>query len=75
MAAMSAIFVNLVPNIAPPVTNSTGGTSVGNSNAGSGSVADPAAITPATSADRAGAGIMTAIILVGATGMFSWMSI
>lgn len=77
MAAMSAIFVNLLSleNTAPPVTNLTGGTSVGNPNAGAGSVANPEAITPATSADRAGAGIVTTIVLVGATGMFGWMSL
>jgi len=77
MAAMSAIFVNLLSleSVAPPVTNLTGGTSVGNPNAGAGSVANPEAIKPATGADRAGAGIVTTIVLVGATGMFGWMSL
>lgn len=76
MAAMSAIFVNLLPleTVAPPVTNLTGGTSVGNNNAGSQSVADPAALKPATQGDKVGAGIVTTIILVAATGMFGWMS-
>ena len=77
MAAMSVIFTNLLPleSVAPPLTNLTGGTSSGNPNAGSQSVADPEAIKPATGADRAGAGIVTTLILVGATGMFGWMSI
>jgi mannan endo-1,6-alpha-mannosidase len=77
MAAMSAVFVNLLSlqDVAAPLTNLTGGTSVGNPNAGAQSVANPAAITPATTADRAGAGIVTTIILVSATGMFGWMSI
>lgn len=77
MAAMSAIFVNILPleSVAPPLTNLTGGTSEGNPNAGSQSVANPEALKPATSADRAGAGIVTTIVLVGATGMFGWMSI
>jgi mannan endo-1,6-alpha-mannosidase len=77
MAAMSAVFVNLLPleSVAPPVTNQTGGTSVGNPNAGAQSVANPAAITPATTGDKAGAGIVTTLILVSATGMFGWMSI
>lgn len=77
MAAMSAIFVNLLPlqYVAPPVTNSTGGTSVGNPNAGSQSVANPAALKPATTADRAGAGIVTTLVLVSITGMFGWMSV
>ncbi|KAG0652239.1 6-D-mannanase DCW1 [Hyphodiscus hymeniophilus] len=77
MAAMSTIFVNLLPlqPVAGPLTNSTGGTSIGNSNAGAQSVANPAALKPATTGDRAGAGIITTIILVSATGMFGWMSI
>ncbi|RDL37674.1 Mannan endo-1,6-alpha-mannosidase [Venustampulla echinocandica] len=77
MGAMSAIFVNLLDHVyvPPPVTNSTGGTSVGNNNAGSQSVADPEALKPATQGDKVGAGILTTIVLVGATGMFGWMSI
>jgi mannan endo-1,6-alpha-mannosidase len=77
MAAMSVIFTNLLPlqEVAPPLTNATGGTSSGNPNAGSHSVADPAALKPATQGDRVGAGIMTAIWLVGCTGMFGWMSL
>lgn len=77
MAAMSAIFVNLLglQPISGPVTNSTGGTSVGNSNAGSQSNSNPQAITPATGGDKAGAGFVTALVLVSATGMFGWMSI
>ncbi len=77
MAAMSAIFVNLLPleNVAAPLTNMTGGTSTGNPDAGSQSVADPEALKPATGGDKAGAGILTTLILVGATGMFGWMSL
>ena len=77
MAAMSAIFVNLLPleSVQPSVTNMTGGTSSGNSDAGSHSTTNPQAVKPATGGDKAGAGIVTAIVLVGATGMFGWMSI
>lgn len=77
MSAMSVIFVNLLPlqAIAAPVTNTTGGTSQGNPNAGSKPVPNPEALSPATTGDRAGAGILTTIILVGATGMFGWMSV
>ncbi|KAH8648937.1 glycoside hydrolase family 76 protein [Tricladium varicosporioides] len=77
MAAMSAIFVNLLPlkEVKPPVTNSTGGTSTGNNNAGSSSVSNPEALKPVKEADKVGAGILTTIVLVGATGMFGWMSI
>jgi len=77
MAAMSVLYVNLLPleDVAPPLTNATGGTSQGNPNAGSQSVANPEALKPATAGDRAGAGIVTTLVLVGATGMFGWMSI
>jgi mannan endo-1,6-alpha-mannosidase len=77
MAAMSAIFVNLLPlsNVTGPLTNQTGGTSVGNPNAGAGSNSNPEAILPATGGDKAGAGVVTTLWLVFATGMFGWMSI
>lgn len=77
MAAMSAVFVNLLPlqAIAAPLTNMTGGTSIGNPNAGAQSVANPQAPTPATEGDRVGAGILTTFVLVGVTGMFGWMSV
>lgn len=76
MAAMSAIFVNLLPleTIAPPLTNATGGTSLGNPNAGAGSVSDPTALKPATQGDRVGAGIVTTLWLLSVTMMFGWMS-
>lgn len=77
MAAMSAVFVNLLPlqEVKAPLTNATGGTSVGNSDAGSQSVANPEALKPATQGDRVGAGVVTTVVLVGATGMFGWMSL
>lgn len=80
MAAMSVIFTNLLQfdteqQIAPPLTNSSGGTSTGNPSAGSQSVSNPTEIAPATTADRAGAGILTTVVLVSITGLFGWMSI
>lgn len=77
MAAMSAMFVNLLPleSIAPPLTNATGGTSESNPDAGSHSNPNPLALKPATGGDRAGAGIVTTLLLVGATAMFGWMSL
>jgi mannan endo-1,6-alpha-mannosidase len=77
MAAMSVMFVNLLAleTIAPPLTNITGGTSVGNPDAGSDSVANPEALKPATQADRVGAGIITALLLGSISGMFGWMSV
>lgn len=77
MGAMSAIFVNLLPlkAVKPPVTNSTGGTSVGNPSAGTKA---PMEVNPnsdpATKADKVGAGILTTVILLAACVMFGWMS-
>jgi mannan endo-1,6-alpha-mannosidase len=56
------------------VTNKTGGTSIGNSNAGSGSDTLQNKPKPLTTGDRAGASILTILILASATGMFGWMS-
>ncbi|PBP16871.1 glycosyl hydrolase family 76 [Diplocarpon rosae] len=77
MAAMSALFVNLLPlqEITAPVTNATGGTSVGNPDAGAHSVVDLTGLEPPSSSDRVGAGIFTAILLLWITGMFGWMSL
>lgn len=74
MNVLGAVSSLLVDKAKAPVTNSTGGTSAGDFNAGSGS--DSFANTPAaiTTGDRAGAGILTALILGSALGTFAWMS-
>ncbi|KAI9647914.1 hypothetical protein NHQ30_004303 [Ciborinia camelliae] len=74
MAAMSVIFANLVQQTEAPVTNSTGGTSVGNSAAGGDSTTTLDPVKPPTTGDRVGAGMVTTVVLVGMTGMFGWMS-
>jgi len=74
MAAMSVIFTNLVPAVAAPLTNSTGGTSVGNPDAGSQSAQQLDPIVPATTGGRIGAGVLTTLWLISASGMFGWMS-
>jgi len=75
MAALEVIQSNLIGQSRAPYTNTTGGTSIGNPNAGASSIQNPAAITPATSGDRAGAGILTTIVLVGLVGGLLWMSV
>lgn len=80
MAAMSVIFTNLLQfdtaaAITPPLTNSSGGTSTGNPNAGSQTTDNPGQTKPATTADKAGAGILTTVVLVSITGLFAWMVI
>lgn len=56
------------------VTNSTGGTSRGDSDAGTGGDSFPNTPAPITTGDRAGAGILTVLILGSAVGTFGWMS-
>lgn len=77
MGAMSALFVNLLPlkNVKPPVTNLTGGTSVGNPSAGTNSRENyDGVLDPVTKGDKIGAGILTTVVLLGACVMFGWMS-
>jgi mannan endo-1,6-alpha-mannosidase len=69
MSALSVIQSQLISQAPELVTNSTGGTSIGNAAAGSGSSSESATvITPATGADRAGAGILTAAWLATVLG-------
>jgi mannan endo-1,6-alpha-mannosidase len=64
MAALEAVQSNLILQSKSPVTNSTGGTSVGDPTAGidDPSAMDPTLSKPATGGDKAGAGILTAIV-------------
>ncbi|BFZ55622.1 hydrolase 76 protein [Savitreella phatthalungensis] len=72
MAALETIIANLALQRPAPYTNVTGGTSQGNAAAGvQGSQATPFSIKPATTADKAGAGILTALFVGGCVG-FSW---
>lgn len=74
MSALSVIQANLITQAPELVTNATGGTSVGNSAAGSGSSStSPTVITAATGADRAGAGILTALLIAGVLGGVGFM--
>lgn len=77
MAALEVIQSNLIDTVAGPVTNTTGGTSKGNSAAGTSSntdETDPAAITDKiTTGDKAGAGIFTVFIVANVVGAAWWM--
>ncbi len=74
MSALSVIQSQLITQAPELVTNATGGTSVGNAAAGSGSRGDSATvIAPATGADRVGAGILTAAWIVAALGGVCFM--
>lgn len=71
MSALGAIqsAMVLVPgmNISAPVTNSTGGTSIGDSSAGTTPAAEDSimAVTPATTADKVFAGLLTLAMVGG----------
>ncbi|KAL3421429.1 glycosyl hydrolase family 76 [Phlyctema vagabunda] len=75
MSALGAIHSALLSiqppdEIVAPVTNSTGGTSVGDNNAGSDSSSDPNAMTEikVTTTDRIAAGLLTAAVIGGVIG-------
>ncbi|RDW72115.1 mannan endo-1,6-alpha-mannosidase-5 [Coleophoma crateriformis] len=74
-----ASIENTTQQIAAPVTNSTGGTSVGDPNAGTAAASGQAPLTaatrPVTSGDRAGAGILTFMVVAGALGGSLFMTL
>ncbi|KAI9657475.1 MAG: hydrolase 76 protein [Bathelium mastoideum] len=76
MSALQVIAARLINNVAGPVTERTGGTSKGDPAAGSGqpnNPSNPLATNPVTTGDKAGAGFLTAIILIGILGGAWWM--
>ncbi len=79
MSALSIIQANLISKVAPPVTANSGGTSKGDPSAGSGGdnpvqVHNPSANMKITAGDRAGAAILTALVLGSLVGMLVWIS-
>lgn len=76
MSATSIFSSNLVlyKNDGGPLTLTTGGNSKSNPSAGTGSGdVNPFAQKPITTADRAGAGILTAVFLVSWATTLAWM--
>jgi mannan endo-1,6-alpha-mannosidase len=74
MSALSVIASNLIDQAPDLVTNMTGGTSVGNPAAGTtNNEGNTAASTPVTTAGRAGAGILTVLILSLLVGGIGFM--
>lgn len=74
MSALEAIQNTLVLSVTPPLTNSTGGTSKGDANAGMSSreTTNKNEIT-VTSKDKAGAGVLTAFVLVIFVAISGWV--
>ena len=76
MSALEVIQANLISQVPIPVTNKTGGTSQGNPAAGggSGSSTNPAlSVDTITGKDRAGAGVLTTLVLISVIGGAWWM--
>ncbi|GJD01424.1 glycosyl hydrolase family 76 [Colletotrichum higginsianum] len=73
MNVLAAVSSLLIESVEPPATNNTGGISKGDPDAGSKSK-DNIEPEPISTADRAGAGILTAIVLAGGLGTWGWMS-
>lgn len=74
MAALEIVQANLVGLVAGPVTADTGGTSKQNPNAGANAGASEPALVQITGSDRAGAGILTTIVLISMFGGSWWMA-
>ncbi|QUC20518.1 uncharacterized protein UV8b_04759 [Ustilaginoidea virens] len=73
MNVLGAVSSLLIDEAVPPLTNKTGGTSKGDATAG-GKDNFERPLKPITMADKAGAGVVTFLLLGGAAGMFVWMS-
>lgn len=75
MAVLAAASSQLIGHAKPPVTAKEGGTSTGNPDAGAGGDDFQKHSKPITTGDKAGAGILTFVVLGCACGMFGWMSL
>ena len=74
MAAMEVIQSNLIQQAKAPLTSNTGGTSKGDLTAGVGDSTTPGSVKPITTADRAGAGILTALVAAVVLSGLAWVS-
>jgi len=74
LAALQVVQANLITNVTGPVTNSTGGTSIGNPAAGGSTSSSPITWDTITMGDKAGAGILTTLVLVSMFGGAWWMA-
>lgn len=73
MSAMEVIQNLLIDEVPGPVSMKTGGTSKSDPTAGSEEQHLPTELNPIKTADKAGAGILTTLILVGILGGAWWM--
>lgn len=73
MAAMEVVQALLYPTVPGPVTAAKGGISVSNPTAGNNVPETPIRFSTVTTGDRAGAGILTLLVLVGIVVGAWWM--
>lgn len=74
MSALEVMQSLLISRVAPPVTNSTGGTSKGDPAAGSGGTFNPDLPQGVIQKrDRVGAGFLTTLIIISGIGSAWWM--
>jgi len=73
MAAMEVMQALLVDEVAGPVSEKTGGTSKSDPSAGSQSQDQPITFNDITTGDKAGAGFITTLVLIGIIGGAWWM--
>jgi mannan endo-1,6-alpha-mannosidase len=75
MNVLGAVSSLLIDNVGGPVGTDTGGTRKGDPNAGAGTQdVNKTPTGPVTGGDRAGAAILTIVMLGSACGLFGWMS-
>jgi len=72
MSALEVIQSNLIDSVEGPVSRETGGISKGDPSAGT-EPSNYGPTSPVTTADRAGAGIVTALMIVGILGGAWWL--
>ncbi|KAK3303085.1 glycoside hydrolase family 76 protein [Chaetomium strumarium] len=72
LAALSTLLINQQKVLEGPLTNDTGGTSKGDPNAGI-DYNEITPLAPITTGDRAGAGIVTVVVLTTLLGSLVWM--
>lgn len=74
MSALSVLGATLMNSAIVPVTKDTGGTSKSNPNAGSGTTEPaPGVTSKITTADKAGAAILTILVISGVVGGSLWI--
>ncbi|KAK4497106.1 hypothetical protein PRZ48_011556 [Zasmidium cellare] len=77
MCALEVIQATTIQRTSAPVSADTGGTSKGDPSAGTGGdTTDAAAPTdPITAGDKAGASILTVVVLIGTCSLFYWLAV